>query len=264
MRTPEAVRRHWPEYLMEAAGLGCFMVVACLVAALFEYPGSPVHHGIPNPVWRRILIGVAMGSTAAAIVYSPWGRRSGAHLNPSVTLTFFTLGKVAAWDAFCYVIAQFAGGVAGVVVSAWILGEVLRHRAVNYVVTAPGSRGPVVAFWAELAISGILMTTVLLVSNTKALTRLAGVFAGALVAAYIAIEAPLSGMSMNPARTFGSAFSAHQWTAWWIYFTAPVLGMLLAGRLYVAGRGARKVYCAKLYHGNGKSCIFRCNYGELS
>jgi aquaporin Z len=264
MRIGDAVRRHWPEYLMEAAGLGCFMVSACFFTALFEFPGSPVRQAIPNPVWRRVSIGAAMGSTAVAIVYSPWGKRSGAHLNPSVTLTFFALGKVAAWDAFFYAIAQFAGGTTGVAVSSWILGGVLRHWAVNYAVTAPGERGPVVAFWAEMAISAILMTTVLVASNTKALTRLTGVFAGVLVAACIAIEAPLSGMSMNPARTVGSAFSAHQWTGCWIYFTAPALGMLLAGGLYLAGRGAGKVYCAKLYHGDSGSCIFRCNYGELS
>ena len=248
---------------MEAAGLGFFMLSACLFTALFEYPGSSVRQAIPDAFWRRALIGIAMGSTAVAIVYSPWGQRSGAHLNPSVTLTFLALGKVHGWDALFYVVSQFTGGVAGVMVSDWLLGGVLRHAAVNYAVTTPGAGGPLLAFWAEFAISAVLMLTVLIVSNTKAVARLTGLFAGALIAAYVAIEAPLSGMSMNPARTFGSAVPAHQWTAYWVYITAPPLGMLAAGLVYKMSRGGRRIHCAKLDHAPGPRCIFRCNYQEL-
>jgi aquaporin Z len=86
-------------------------------------------------------------------------------------------------------------------------------------------------------------------------------FAGALVATYITIEAPFSGMSLNPARTFGSAFSARAWNALWIYFTAPPLGMLLAAELYARMNGARAALCAKLHHDNDKRCIFNCNFG---
>jgi aquaporin Z len=168
------------------------------------------------------------------------------------------------WDALFYVTAQFAGGVAGVLVSSWLLGDVLRHAAVDYAVTIPGPAGVAAAFGAEFAISAVLMLTVLIASNAKRLTRLTGLFAGGLVAVYISMEAPLSGMSMNPARTFGSAVWAGQWTALWIYFTAPVLGMLSAGGLYRLARGARGVLCAKLDHAPFRRCIFRCNYGELS
>ena len=208
-----AMRRHWPEYLMEAAGLGCFMISACLFTALLEYPGSPVRKAISDPVVRRVLIGVAMGATAVALIYSPWGQRSGAHLNPSVTLTFLSPGKIAGWDAFFYVIAQFAGGLAGVALGDLLLGNALRHSAVNYVVTVPGGGDATTAFWAEFLISWLLMISVLLVSNSKAFSRLTGLVAGTLITIYVACEAPLSGMSMNPARTFGSALPAHQWTA---------------------------------------------------
>ena len=77
---------------------------------------------------------------------------------------------------------------------------------------------------------------------------------------YISIEAPVSGMSMNPARTVGSAFSAWNWTAIGIYFAAPPLGMLTAAEFYVRRYGARRVLCAKLHHDNPQRCIFRCNY----
>src|SRR5215831_10723337 len=85
----DSLRQHWPEYLMEAAGLGIFMVSAAVVTTLFEYPKSPVHDVLPDPMFRRVLIGIAMGLTAIGIIYSPWGKQSGAHLNPAVTLTFF-------------------------------------------------------------------------------------------------------------------------------------------------------------------------------
>lgn len=99
---------------MEAAALGIFMVSACIVGVLLEYPASPVHGTLPEAVVRQTLGGIAMGLTAVGIISSPWGQRSGAHMNPALTLTFLSLAKIAPWDALFYVIAQFAGGVAGV------------------------------------------------------------------------------------------------------------------------------------------------------
>lgn len=255
-----AIRQHWPEYLIEAAGLCIFMVSACAFVTLLEYPASPVRQAIDSPFLRRMLIGIAMGLTAISIIYSPWGKQSGAHINPSVTLTFFRLGKVKSWDALFYIIAQFIGGIVGVLLSVVVIGNAVSDPAVNYVLTAPGKDGVVIAFTAEIIISFILMTVVLNVSNTMSIARFTGLFAGVLVATYITLEAPLSGMSMNPARTFGSAFSAHLWTFLWIYFTAPPLGMLLAAEVYVRLKGTHSVICAKLHHQNDKRCIFYCGY----
>jgi aquaporin Z len=140
-----AVREHWPEYLMEAVEIATFMMSACLVVALFDHPTSPFNHIIPNPTVRRILTGVAMGVTAIAIVYSPWGQQSGAHFNPSVTLTFWRLGKVAGWDAVFYLVAHFVGATLGVLVAAVLLGDLIAHPAVRYVATLPRTAGPMVA-----------------------------------------------------------------------------------------------------------------------
>jgi len=96
------LRRHYPEYLMEAAGLGIFMISASVVTVILEHPASPIHQSITNPLLRRLIIGVAMGLTAIAIIYPPWGNQSGAHINPVVTLTFFHLGKVKRVDALFY------------------------------------------------------------------------------------------------------------------------------------------------------------------
>ena len=83
-----ASSRHWPEYLMEAALLGLFMISACAFTVLLEFPGSPVRQAVPDPGIRRFLTGLAMGTTAIALIYSPWGKQSGAHFNPAMTLTF--------------------------------------------------------------------------------------------------------------------------------------------------------------------------------
>jgi aquaporin Z len=258
------LKQHWPEYLMEAAELGIFMVSACTFGVLLEYPGSPLHQALPDPWLRRVIGGIAMGLTAISIIYSPWGKQSGAHFNPAVTLTFWRLGKVSGADAFFYAVSQFAGAVIGVMLSAVVLQNTLMHPSVNYVVTLPGNNGVTAAFLAEAVIAFIQMTMVLNVSNRMNIARYTGLFAGALVATYISVESPFSGMSMNPARTFGSAFNAQIWASLWIYFTAPPLGMLLAAESYLRLKGARGVLCAKLHHHNHKRCIFKCNFGACS
>src|SRR5262245_32010370 len=101
----DSLKKHWPEYLIEAWALGTFMVSAALCTMLMEHPASPIRASIGNADLRRVLIGLCMGVTAIALIYSPWGKRSGAHMNPAVTLTFLRLGKVARADAFYYVIA---------------------------------------------------------------------------------------------------------------------------------------------------------------
>jgi aquaporin Z len=258
-----AVQQHWPEYLMEAAELATFMVSACVFTASFEHPASPIHAIVPDSMWRRVFIGVAMGLTAISLIYSRWGKRSGAHLNPGVTLTFYSLGKIHGWDAFFYVLAQFLGGMAGVDLAAILIGAPLGHPAVNYAVTMPGPRGPWVAFAAEFSIAFLMITAVLAFSNSRRLMRWTPLIAGTLVASFISFEAPLSGMSMNPARSLGSAVAAQAFSSLWIYFTAPVLGMLLGAKLHVRRHGAHRIFCAKLHHHNEQRCIFRCKYGAI-
>jgi len=242
----QELRNHWREYLIEAAGLGVFMVGAGVVVTLLESPVLSLPQFIPEPLWRRVLIGISMGLTAIAIIYSPWGKRSGAHINPAVTLAFFRLGKLAPWDAFFYVLAQFIGGVAGVVLVAVMLQERFTQPPVSYVVTVPGMGGWAPAFLAEFALAFGLMLMVLFTSNTRQLAQFTGVFAGILVATYIILEAPISGMSINPARTFASALPSQIWTAFWLYYLAPPLGMLLAAEVYLRYPKRPKVLCAKL------------------
>src|SRR5207245_2219305 len=142
--------------------------------------------------------------------------------------------------------------------SAGFFGVLLYHPASA---TVPRAWGVGVGFAAEVLISFGLMAVVLTVSNTARLARFTGLCAGALVATWIILEAPLSGMSMNPARSFASALPANLWTAFWIYLAAPPLGMLLAAELHVR-LGRLPVLCAKLDHEGGRRCIFRCGYAS--
>jgi len=240
---------------MEAGEAGLYTFFACAFTTLLEHPASPVRQFISSNLTRRTLYGLAMGSTLAAIVSTPWAKQSGGHLNPAITFTFYRLGKVKLRDALFYVVAQFSGATFGVAVATYVLRGAPENNAVRYAVTVPGVYGKAGAFIGEWTISFVLMITVLFVTNSK-LARYAAYFVGALNAIFILFETPLSGASMNPARTFGSAFHASYWQAIWIYFIAPTLGMLCAAEVFLRVRGGVIPYCAKLHHANNKRCIF--------
>jgi aquaporin Z len=241
---------------MESACLGIFMVSAGLFTSLLEYPESPIRHAISNDFLRLALNGLGMGLTAIGIIYSPWGARSGAHMNPAVTWTFFRLGKVSSWDALFYPIFQTLGGITGVLLVKLVLGHVFTDVPVRYVVTVPGKAGVTVAFFAEMVIACCMMLMVLFVTNAQKLARFTGYFGGTLVFLYITFEAPLSGMSINPARTVASAAPSGVWTDAWIYFVAPIGGMLLAVELYHGLRRGARIACAKCNHDMRYRCIF--------
>jgi aquaporin Z len=252
------MRLHWPEYLIEAWALGTFMVSAGVFATAFDYPGSPLHAAVGDANVRRGLIGIAMGLTAIALIYSPWGKRSGAHMNPAITLAFLRLKHVARRDAVFYILAQFVGGTLGVLLVRSVLGDAFAAPPVAHAVTAP-MHGAVVALAAEFGISFLMMTMVLRASNSERYMRYTGLFAGVLVAVFIGFEAPYSGMSMNPARSFASAFPAGHWTGLWIYFVAPIVAMQAAVALHLKLRGDASVKCAKLLHTKDQRCI-HCGY----
>lgn len=243
---PRPVPLPWPEVLMEALGLGLFMASAGVFGTLLEAPASPVRAALADPAVRRAVMGALMGLTAVGLIYSPWGQRSGAHLNPAVTLTFLRLGRVRPRQALAYVAAQFAGGLAGVLLVAALLEDTFLGPPVSAVVTRPGPAGVTVAFAAELGLAAVLMSVVLALGRSERTARSTGLVVGALVCSYITVAAPLSGMSLNPARTLASALPAQSWHGLWVYFTAPLLGMLLAAELHL--RLGHAAGCAKLCH----------------
>jgi aquaporin Z len=250
-------RNSFAVYAMEALLLGLFMISACSFGAILEHPLSPIRRVLDEAFVRRSLMGIAMGVTAIALIYSYPGRRTGAHMNPAVTLSALRLGRISVRDAVGYIVAQFTGAVLGVALTVAIAGPWVGHPYINYAATLPG-QAVGVAWFAEAAIAFIMMGMSMTLNRFPKVAPYTGWFAGTLVALYITFEAPLSGMSLNPARTFGSAFWAHTWTAIWIYFTAPVAGMLLAvemGRMFMKSPQA---LCCKHNHSQTVPCHCPC------
>jgi len=124
-------------------------------------------------------------------------------------------------------LAQFTEATTVLFLFKWFAFDLLANPAVNYVVTKPGAKGIVTALPGEFVLSFIIITIVLLFSNSK-WAKATGFVAGLLVFIFIVVKAPLSGISMNPARSFASAAAANSWNAFYIYIIAPVSGMQVA------------------------------------
>ncbi|TGE21392.1 aquaporin family protein [Hymenobacter aquaticus] len=243
-----AWRRHWPHYAAEAVGIGVFMLCGSLLTILFEHPDFPGYQALASQeVLRRAGIGLGMALVIVGIVYNPWGKKSGAHINPAVTLGFWQLGKIRRADALWYLLAQVVGALLMGQVLKAVLGAYFAHPAVNYLVTAPKPpHGLGVAFAAEFVISFALMLVLLLALHHATLKKAAGWLIGMLLFLYITFETPLSGMSLNPARTLGSAVAAGHYRGLWLYWVAPLAGMWLAAVFFNKAHKGQELACAIL------------------
>lgn len=254
------LREHWFLYVFEGLELSIFMLSACAFTVFLFAPSAALVQLIPSAIERRAFMGIAMGLTAVLIIHSPMGKRSGAHFNPAITLSYLRLRKIAVPDAVGYVIGQFLGGVFGVWVAKLFFGVSLTDPKVDYAVTVPGRYGTLAAFFAELFMSVLLMAAVLWMSNRPALAKHTSSIVGGLIALYVLFFAPVSGFSINPARTVGSAVFAHVWTSEWLYFVAPLGGMLGVAEIYSRVVGTNAILCAKLHPDPRYPCPFRCHY----
>jgi aquaporin Z len=259
----EAINAHWKEYLMEGAELGAFMLSTCIFGFLIYSNRSPLNSLALSPTFESSLMGIAMATTVFLVIQSPFGRRSGAHFNPAVTLTFFCLGRMHRWDAVFYVAAHFGGAVAGLLLARAIVGLPLSAPPVQYMVTLPGKYGSTVAFAFEFLLSVLLMSTVLYTSNHRLFVRFTPAFVALLTVLYFVLSSSISGFSVNPARSFSSALFAWIWRGIWIYFAAPCLGMLTAAAIYIKWLGTDRVHCAKVFHDMRSTCPFTCHFRRV-
>jgi aquaporin Z len=226
-------KKNWIHYLQEAFGLAIFMISACFFSALFGGNDSSFHFNFSNEILGNAVNGILMGSTALFIFYAPFTAPSGSHINPAVTITFLRLNKIGGYDAFFYIIFQFAGGTLAVYIMAALLGSVLTDAPVHYAVTMPGKFGTTAAAITEYIIALIMMAMVLFTSEHRIFKKYTRIIAGFFVCLNVIFAGPVSGFGMNPARSFASAFPAHIYTAFWIYMFVPFAGMLSAAEVFL-------------------------------
>jgi MIP family channel proteins len=179
--------------------------------------------------------GVALAfGLAVTLVVASSGHLGGAHINPAVTIGFWSMGRFRLADVLPYVFSQVVGAVLASALCGWLIGGVG-----GYGVTVP-SIGLAQAFVVELGFTGLLGFVIMGVATDDRTPAAIAPFAiGATVFAGALVTGPLTGGSFNPARSFGPALASGVWTAHWLYWLAPIAGMSLGMRLYELLRPAR-------------------------
>ncbi|MEX2272098.1 MAG: aquaporin [Vicinamibacterales bacterium] len=245
-------------YACEFAGTAVMLFLGVSAVTAMWGAGSRVPV-IEPPALRRFITGLLFAGGATFVVYSPLGQRSGGHINPAVTLAFWRLGKFPGRDVLPYIVAQLTGAVAGVALAALVWGDIA--RSVQLALTAPGEGWTWMgALAAETAATFALVFLIFVCVNKPALAARTGIIAGTLVVALVTIEAPISGTSVNPARSLAPALLVPALRDQWIYIAGPVAGALLAAAAYRRQWG-RTTVCAKLYHTAAYPCPFEtCGY----
>lgn len=244
---PKARRLHPIDWACEFAGTGFQLFVGFCAVALLESDHSPVKSAISPNGLRLILIGVTFGVLAAIVALSPIGRRSGAHLNPSVTLGFVLRGQTPLQDGIGYALAQTAGAItAAALFVAALPGW---SKTVGRARTQPAPNIPawgVVGIEAALTL-GLLLTVFLMVSSARTARWTPATVTGVL-AGLIWAGAPRTGASMNPARTLGPDLVSWSFPVVWAYIVGPVVGAALAVAAFRLVAGERETLTAKLFH----------------
>lgn len=202
-----------------AEGVGTFFLVLIGPGAVMvnAYTGGGVSH-----------VGVALAFAFVVIaMICAIGHLSGAHINPAVTLAFWSVRRFPASYVLPYLLAQCGGAVAAAALCRLALGTAGQSGA-----TIPAVR-PAAAFGAEWLMSfGLMFVVMAVATDERAAPGVAPIAVGLTVGFCALAGGPLTGASMNPARSFGPAFVGGFWQAHWLYWAAPVTGMLAAARLY--------------------------------
>lgn len=239
---------HWPEYGAELLGTA-FLVFVGLSAVVFDFgKGLPVSQLVPDASMRRLITGLLFAGCGSLVAISPPGRLSGAHINPSVSLAFWAHGKMRWYDLVGYITGQMLGAVVGEGMLVLVWGGYA--ASVRNGMTLPGAGFSLwVAFLAESALTFLLVLLIFVFVSSHRLMHWTPLMTWLLVATMVWQEAPISGTSLNPARSFAPALFSWFWHDQWLYFIAPPLGALLAVVAYrLFSAGERDVLTGKLFH----------------
>ncbi len=237
----------WQTYLSELIGTALLVGVGLSIVILDFGAGSPVAALLPDAGLRRLITGFLFGATGAAIAYSRVGKVSGAHINPVVTLAFCIKGKLSCRNTLGYILAQFAGAIIGSV-PLLLWGQ--EGRSIAFGGTTPGA-----GYTAWAALFGEIITTIGLIVGLftflghRKLREYTPLLFPFLYAIMVYLEAPVSGTSTNPARSFGPSVISGVWTGWWIYFGGPLIGMFIGLGIHrFSWLREFEVEIAKIYH----------------
>lgn len=244
-RSPEG-GWHWLPWLCELLGTG-LMLCGGLSAVFLDFgPSSPVAAHIPSTSARLLINGLLFAGSGSLVAISPIGRVSGAHLNPAVTLAFWTQGKVHPHDVIGYVGAQIAGAFGACALLRLVWGGTA--RALQLGTTQPG-RGldGLEAAGVEALMTAALVLMLFLMTSSGRTARWTPLGNWILVALLVWQGAPYTGTSLNPARSLAPAVLAPELAHLWVYLVGPVTGAFLAAGLFALVR-SRQTLTAKLFH----------------
>lgn len=194
--------------------IGTFALVFCGTGAVIVNEQSNGSLGL-------IGIAFAFGIIVSAMIYI-FGRFSGTHINPAVTIALLFGKLTSRKDALFYILAQIIGAILASVLLKFVFPENLTLGA-----TSP-SGGLLQSFILELVLTFFLMLTILGVTSKKEFSNIAGLVIGLTVSGIILFAGPISGGSFNPARSLAPAIVSGNITSLWIYLIAPTLGAILA------------------------------------
>jgi aquaporin Z len=238
---------HLSEWACELAGTALLLLGGLSAVALDFGRGSPVAALVPSQSARLLMTGMLFAGTGSLVAVSPLGRRSGGHVNPSVTLAFWLNRQVHRHDLAGYVGAQLVGAILGVAVWRLLWGGVASSMMDG--TTRPGlGISAVQAVAIEAVMTALLVLTIFAFLSGRTTMRWTPLAVWFAVTLLVWIGAPFTGTSLNPARSLGPALVAREPSWLWIYFAGPLLGAagaaLLAGRLF----GGMQPLTAKLFH----------------
>ncbi len=249
LKKPWWQQLHWPEYGAELLGTA-FLVFVGLSAVTFDLgAGSPLATLLPNVSERRLITGLLFAGSGSLVAISPLGKLSGAHINPAVSLAFWAHGKIHHYDFLGYIIGQSLGAILGASLLVWLWGS--RAASIHNGITSPGAGYPLWGvFLIEMALTSLLVLAIFLFVSSRHLMRWTPLMTWLLVATMVWLEAPISGTSLNPARSFGPDLVSWFWQTQWLYYLAPPLGALLAVGIFRLLRtaGVKDVLTAKIFH----------------
>jgi aquaporin Z len=243
------MNKSWRIFLAEFAGTGLLLLVGLSLVTFMFGAGSPMAVIIPSMALRRVITGFLFGGTGALIALSAIGRESGAHINPVVTMAFRLYGKIDLRTAAVYILGQLAGAVVGCL-PLLLWGSM--GRSVSFGATQPGQGYSVpTALLGEVVTTFVMVSLLIVFLGFRRIRPFTPAMFPLLYAIMVPLEASISGISTNPARSFGPAVVSGQWQAWWIYWVGPILGALLA--TLACSFLAKRITVAKLYHFDSES-----------